>query len=190
MNDEDLRKRLDALGSEHGDYRHAVRWFVARGPASLPFLVAALGVEPPGSLRRARIVETLGEIGDAAAVPVLIELIEEPELEREIAQALARIGTGAAEKALIGCLRDPRIDVVKESTKALGLLRSPAAVGALRSQLGHPDPSVRYHAVQSLVEARPGDLDELLRSHLAEERDPDVRRLIESHVESGHTQTH
>jgi HEAT repeat protein len=177
----ELRDNLDLLGSEHGDYKHAVHWFVARGPSAVAFLIDALQNEASTSLRRARIVETLGEIRDEAAVPSLKNLLLlDKELGWETAQALGRIGTPAAEEALIGCLRDPRLALVKECTKALGVLHSPRATAALQAQMKHADPSVRYYAIQSLIQARAPGLEEILRAHLVLERDPEVRRLIES----------
>jgi HEAT repeat protein len=178
----DVQENLSLLGSEHGDYRIAVRWFEQQGPDVVPSLVAALREERTPHLRRSRIVETLGELRDGSAVPALVAVLESGELTWEAAQALGKIGSPGAEQALLRGLGDARLAIVKECTKALGHVRSAAAAAALGRQLLHPDASVRCHAVRALVQARPAGLASTLRSHLPGERDPEVRSLIERHL--------
>ena len=175
-----MRENLDLLGSEHGDHQTAMRWFVAQGSDAVPVLLEALRTESRSSLRRARIVATLGEIRDEAAVPALRTLFDEVDLGWETAQALGKIGTIEAERVLIDGLRDPRLAIVKECTKALARFSSPDAGEALGRQLAHADPSVRYYAVKSLMQAQPRGHEPLLRAHLGSEEDPEVRRLIET----------
>lgn len=181
--DADFRENLILLGSEHGDYQNAVAWFKHQGKQVGPLLMAALQEGRITPLQRGRIIETLGEIGEDKAIPMLVVTLGSGELSWEAAQALGRIGTRESEEALIQCLQDERLPIVKECTKALGYFHSDTALEALRVQLLHNDPSVRYYAVNALLKIRPAGLKEIVRIHLGTEQDSDVRNLIETLLE-------
>lgn len=184
LSNADLQENLNLLGSEHGDYQNAVRWFKEQGKQVGPFLMSAFRMTGTTDLQRGRIIKCLGELRDDAAVPLLAMTLQSGALSWESAQALGKIGTEAAGDALIGCLGDKRLALVKECTKALGHVRSDTASAALKGQLQHPDASVRYYAVRSLIQAQVPGLDDTLRKHLSGEQDPAVRRLIEEHLDS------
>ena len=177
--DEQANDQLALLGSEHGDYHNALCWFQAQGPAALPFLMNAFAQEGAGTLRKVRIVETLGAIGDPAAVPLLRTVLNGSELSWESAQALGKVGNDEAATALIDCLSDANLELVKNCIRSLGLIDSDAAAQALRYQLAHNDASLRYYAAQALIQAKPQAWGDALREHLAGETDAEVRRLIE-----------
>ena len=184
LSDTDIRENLSLLGSEHGDYRHAVQWFLAQGRHATPFLITALQAKETSDPQKGRIIETLGELQDGAAVSLLITILRSGELSWECAQALGRIGTQDAEYALIRGLHDERLEITKECTKALGHIRSDRTWAALQVELQHPDASVRYHAIRSLIKSKAPALQNTLSTHLRKEEDPDVRRLIEEYLGS------
>ena len=68
--DADFRENLILLGSEHGDYQNAVAWFKCKQVG--PLLMAALQEGRITPLQRGRIIETLGEIGEDKAIPMLV----------------------------------------------------------------------------------------------------------------------
>jgi len=183
LSDADIRENLSLLGSEHGDYRNAVQWFKDQGKQVSPFLMAALHEERTTYLQKGRIIETLGELRERTAVPLLVTTLQSGELSWEAAQTLGKIGTRDAEDALVQCLIDERLALVKECTKALGYIRSDITFTALQGQLQHADASVRYYAVHSLIQTQPSRLFDTLSIHLSQEQDSDVRRLIEEHLE-------
>jgi HEAT repeat protein len=145
--------------------------------------MAALQTEGTTYLQKGRIIETLGELRESAAVPILVKTLLSGDLSWESALALGKIGTQDAEHALIRCLQDERLELVKKCTNALGHIHSGPAWAALQVQLRHVDPSVRYYAVQSLITSQAPALQDTLRIHLSKEQDPDVCRLIEEHLE-------
>jgi HEAT repeat protein len=183
ISDEEMRENLHLLGSEHGDYQSAIQWFRDQGKQVSPFLMAALQEGRTTYLQKARIIETLGELREGASVPLLVTILQSGELSWEAAQALGKIGTQDAEDALVRCLLDARLAIVKECTKALGYIHSEAAFAALQRQLQHADASVRYYAVQSLIQMQPSGLFDTLSTHLSQEQDSDVRRLIKELLE-------
>lgn len=180
----DFWEYLSLLGSEHGDYRHAVEWYLAQGRQAAPFLLAALQAEEVSYLQKGRIIETLGELRDGAAVSTMATILLGGELSWECAQALGRIGTQDAESALIRGLFDERLEIITECAKALGHICSDRTWAALQAELSHPNASVRYHAIQSLIQSQAPALQNTLSTHLSNERDPEVRRLIEEYLGS------
>jgi HEAT repeat protein len=143
---------------------------VARSPAGVPALAAALETDKQPSVRGAAAV-ALGQLGDAAAVPALAgavsrrlqapgffnrlrrRKVEEDEfVRRAAAVSLGQLGSRDAVPVLVEALSNARTpdDVRREAARALGLIGDPAAVPALRSVLTHRDPYLSRIAFDAL----------------------------------------
>jgi HEAT repeat protein len=175
----DPQAMLSLLGSEHGDYKNAVQWFKSQGKGQAPFLISAFNDTHTSSLQQARIIETLGELQDDKAIPLLAKSLQEDRWTWDAAQALGKIGTRAAEAILTQKLRDPRLNIVKECTKALAYFKTETARATLQNLLQHTDAAERYYAALSLIQSQPERAVETLRRHLQQEPDIEVRQLIE-----------
>jgi HEAT repeat protein len=153
------------------------------GPA-VPDLVALIRGIPPGEKSsgrgklRVHAVITLSLIGPAAteAVPLLTELLDDPDWDVRLwaAQALAAVGPGAkpavptlTEKVATSFGADS-----KEFTRTLRSLDPEAAKEAVGRALDHAKPSVRSSALERVAEWGPGakDLAPKVRDRL---KDPD-----------------
>lgn len=177
-----LLAKLKLLGSEHGDYQHAVQWFKEHDKEARPYLLRALASTSHHPLRIRRIIETLGELREEMAVPWLANALQQGKLLWECAQALGKIGTPEAEAALTQGLRDDRLPIAKECTKALGHIHSKSASAALMRQLRHMDISVRTYACRALLHLQPQGLGEVLLAHVDTEHDPSLRLLIQDYL--------
>jgi HEAT repeat protein len=123
-------------------------------------------------------VDALGAMGDRAAVPRLVRLVErfDDDLRRRGLAALGDLGGDEATRALmsilVGDFGDPRTRA--EAAWALGKLRSAAATStpALAAALRASAPSVRANAAAALYRLgrAPGELGRLL-----DDRDPAAR---------------
>jgi HEAT repeat protein len=101
---------------------------------SLPRLIDVLASDEDWD-RRVRAAERLGEIGDARAIPALIEALRDKNLlvRMAAARALGEIGDAGAVPALIEALRDESDSVQLDAAVALnniGTLDALAAVDA------------------------------------------------------------
>jgi len=100
----ELAKGEDTVGRLHA----ARRLGASRDPRALEPLVAALG-DATRDVRWAAI-EALGELGDARAIPALVEYLKRPEAyrwgKRLVAAALGAIGDTAGVDPLLGLLDD------------------------------------------------------------------------------------
>jgi cyclophilin family peptidyl-prolyl cis-trans isomerase len=94
-------------------------------------LAALLRDDDRGVRRRAALAA--GRIGDAAAVPVLLELMEdtEPEVRQMTAFALGLIGDRSAAARLMLALADPVGVVRARSAEALGRIGGPGVAAAV-----------------------------------------------------------
>lgn len=113
---------------------------------------------------RYRIVEALGDIGDARAVDALLECVSDNhELPgtNEIyrigslaAEVLGRIGDPRAVEPLLKVLNDNRViwDKRYRVALALGHISDPRVVPALRKVMRDPDPRVSRAARDALLE--------------------------------------
>ena len=103
----------------------------------------------------------LGELGDVATVPALIETFNNEdnhiEIRRDAAVALGKIGTDAAVSALIERLqplqeaqtnKNLRLDIVK----ALGQIKDQKAVTLLKTVLEDEDADIHFHAADALFQ--------------------------------------
>ncbi|HZW31471.1 MAG TPA: HEAT repeat domain-containing protein, partial [Isosphaeraceae bacterium] len=123
-----------ALGSPHPDVRlRAAKAFARHGdPRALaPLLALATAPEPAEAERRddwLKLAESaldgLGELGDTAALPHLIPILDSPH------EALR-----------------------KQAARALVWVSRPDAIDALRQALQHADPQVKYQAAKGLAYA-------------------------------------
>ena len=135
-----LLGRADARGE-------VVEALVRHGPHVTGLLVEQLGSEDL-EVRKAAVV-ALGRIGDAGAVPALVNVLEEDaELVIAAADALAKIGDARAFDALLALVGDPSAAVRQAAVGALNSLGSPEMPGRVLPLLGDPDPNVRESAVK------------------------------------------
>jgi MFS family permease len=110
--------------------------------------------------------ETLAELGETAAIPHLIDCLEDDAKRGVALGALRRFGD-AAIAALMRAARTPRYEAGREppgsvirrahAAQLLGEFGASAAKSALADALHDPQPSVRVHAALALTEITPGD---------------------------------
>jgi HEAT repeat protein len=86
-------------------------------------------------------VHLLGELKDARAVPVLIPLLKDKELNYKVPWALEQIGDRSADWPLVGALRDEDPSVRVFSAQALAKLGATEAVPYLRALLNDREKS-------------------------------------------------
>ena len=103
----------------------------------------------------------LGALGDAAAVPVLVELLDrdrrDPAVVRSAVRALGAIGDAGAAPALLELLRTPDLDpgLLIALVDALGAVGAPETVEIAIELLAHRAPAVRGAALTALAELDP-----------------------------------
>jgi len=93
------------------------------GKAAIPALACVLRGDDINMRKSA--VEALGRIGDASAVPLLVECLKDEDMRRNAAWALGKIAEkggdcSAAIPALIECLKDENAHVRAYAAVALG----------------------------------------------------------------------
>ncbi|MFM9964914.1 MAG: HEAT repeat domain-containing protein [Planctomycetaceae bacterium] len=145
-----------------------------RLPAAIPALIALLQAPQP-ALRR-RVVETLGQIGDVALVPVLGELLRQ-DASREVRATAARsLGELKAREAcpfLEEALRE-EFSIRCQAVIALGAIQERSTLPALMAMLKDGAPEVRYHAVNAIAKFKDSKTLKALAVML-EDSDPMVR---------------
>jgi len=124
-------------------------------------------------------VDSLGRIGRAAAaaVPLLLDLIEDPDTARQryAVEALSKIGDASVVPALATKLRSPNPRTRADTVTALGRIGDPSAVIIIVPALSDPEPTVRSAAIKALYWSRfPGDALATLAG-LLHDTDPVVR---------------
>jgi HEAT repeat protein len=127
-----------------------------RDPAAVPHL---LREARKGSMSA---VEGLGRIGRpaAAAVPFLVDLIQDPDTVRQwyAIEALGKIGDASVVPALAAKLRSSNGRTRWETVEALGRISDPSTEPLIAPTLSDPDHVVRSTAVEALDWSRfPGD---------------------------------
>jgi HEAT repeat protein len=118
-----------------------------------PPLQIALG--DPNLLVRARAAESLGQVGDPAAVTPLVKRLEDRSEDREVrtraAEALGRLGSEEAVEPLLDVLDDPVWHIRYHAIVALGQIGDAAALEGLEEATRYdPDPFNREEAAQAL----------------------------------------
>lgn len=100
----------------------------------------------------------LGKLGDARAVPLLIDALRDPVVETRIYAliALAELRDRRAVPAIIEATRDQEKDVRKTAVYALGEIGDARAVPVLESALNDQTADIRFNAALGL--ARFGDV--------------------------------
>jgi len=95
---------IDAVRDQQYQYNYqSSSWWIHEflqriGPAAVPALIEALDKED--SRVRRYIIQTLGKIKDAAAVPALVDALRDEQVCNAAAEALERIGTPEAMAAV------------------------------------------------------------------------------------------
>jgi HEAT repeat protein len=165
--------RVDSLLFEFRKLAPKAKWrqaervlsdLVALGRPAVPALIETVRNRRPGipaDLRAPGLewvahyaLQALGTIGDARAVPVLIEVLgdENYHTSKEATEALAKIGVEAVP-ALMAALKDRREWVVDSAARALGEIRDASAVKSLLAALGKR-PKARPGIVTALGQLR------------------------------------
>lgn len=169
-------KALGALGGERA--RRALvdalteenRWSVIRitdllaqmGPDVVGELLAAF----PDMARASRLatLDLVAHIGDAAATPFLVELVD--ELDRDVraraCSALGRIGDERAIPRLVAALHDSEWPVRAMAAKALGERGAEVALDELKPALRDREWWVRSNAAEAMRKLGPRGLDALV----------------------------
>ncbi len=103
---------------------------------------------------RAEAARRLGESGEKAAVPSLIDALRDPQpiVRRAAARALGQIKDGTAADALREALGDADANVRAGAAYALGEIKDPRAAARLVEALGDPAWAVRDQAAWALRE--------------------------------------
>ncbi len=104
------------------------------------------------SIIRGEAAAALGEIGDPAAVPALVDAYGEASSEqrRTIIQSLGKIGDETGVTTIMTGLRDAEKRVRVAAAESLKSFNSPDVVNALETALSDENPKVRVEAVKSL----------------------------------------
>ena len=135
-----------------GDRDAAVRRYATRSlikynqEAVMPLLAA---LPTAGSEAEAAIIRVLGDVGDARALPQLLQR-SAGEHRAEVFMALGKLKDPAAEQALVEGLADEDWKVRMNAAMALGPLGSEHSVAPLRKTLEDPERVVREWSARSL----------------------------------------
>jgi HEAT repeat protein len=121
-----------------------------RSPAVAPLLVRQAGSDPE---TRHEAIRALVTLGDASAVPGLVELLERMSggARLPIIEALARLADPAAEPSLVRLLADADPAIRCAAVQALARFRSRVAVGQIVSASRDADPQVRLAVAEALA---------------------------------------
>jgi HEAT repeat protein len=124
-----------------------VQALVSHGKQVTELLIEQL-LAPEIETRRAAVI-ALGQIGDAQAVPVLLERLDaDPDLLIPIADALAQIGDHRAFGSLLNLAGHPNAVVRQAVVAALNSLGHPQMLPYVMERLQDRDPNVRESAVK------------------------------------------
>lgn len=157
-----------------------VEALVRYGPRVTHLLTAQL-LDGELETRQAAAV-ALGRIGDANAVPALIEALQDqPSLAVLAAEALAKIGDRRAFEALLGMLGHPQLVVRQAAVAALNSLGHPDMPRRLVPLLEDPNPWVRESAVKIAGYFGYPECVDLLLARCADP-EPAVRRAAIEHL--------
>jgi HEAT repeat protein len=152
---------LEEHAKEDADWRSATTAILlAMGEHAFPAIVEELSSLTPARARRA--VRLLGDMQNPSGVEFLADQLDHPDsnLQREVAQSLARIGSTRAIKVLCDALfGDPALALI--AAGGLGGSKHRAAVRALMATVNERSASdeLRREAIRAL--GRIGDLEAL-----------------------------
>jgi HEAT repeat protein len=190
---ESIQRSLAQLLGRASVNHEAIEALVRFGSAMVGVLIEQLGSADVDT-RRATVV-ALGRIGDRAAVPALVRLVEEDDRDLLVvaASALARIGDQRAFEPLLRLIGDGETAVRQAAVGALNSLGSPELAARIVSLLDSPDRNTRESAVRiagyfgypecaDTLIARANDADEGVRAaaieHLGYLDDPRVPQVL------------
>lgn len=123
--------------------------------APLPELMDALRAAPEPGVREV-VTWAIVQHGSEAFDAVIAELgSADPEVRHQMAHVLSKLGDGRAVPVLVGLLRDPDLDVVAKASFGLGQLGGPDAIAALVGELGRGPAHLRATVVTALGEQGP-----------------------------------
>ena len=116
-----------------------------------PELTGLLQDGDPGV--RASAARAIGLIGDAAALPGLMQALADPDAlaGQRIAEAIGRIGDRSVSGVLMNMLRSGTAAERSRAALALGLLKSPEAVPGLAALLDTGNPGAQRVAAEALA---------------------------------------
>ena len=116
-----------------------------------PELTGRLQDGDPGV--RASAARAIGLIGDAAALPGLMQALADPDAlaGQRIAEAIGRIGDRSVSGVLMNMLKSGTAAERSRAALALGLLKSPEAVPGLAALLDTGDPGAQRVAAEALA---------------------------------------
>ncbi len=122
------------------------------GPVRQLVASTSTGLGDPDGAIREDLVERLGYLGSADALPHLGAALRDPNsrVRREAMQALGRTGLPAAVPILRQGLSDPRREVRYEAIDGLRDIGGPEALAALEAALNDPDPGVARRAREAI----------------------------------------
>ena len=112
---------------------------------------------------KAFILKFLGWSGDARALPVLIEYLEQPDTSEVAAQALIDFGAPAMDTILDALRNADEDEIVALLLRIVNVIGGPPAIPSILPFLDHDNPMVRRLAVETLGEIpHPSSVDYLL----------------------------
>jgi len=169
---------IEALGNMVGaEATNALARLAKTRPAGLEMLED--GDWDPWWDMQLKAIRSLGRIGSASAVPVLVGLLESEDvddIESEIFNSLAMIG-GDGESYLVARLSDAGPRQRRRIARALPLCKTPEAWKALLDSLKDGDADVRVAVVESLERFPDLQAFEGLLLVLVQDSDPRVRAV-------------
>ncbi|UFP94884.1 HEAT repeat domain-containing protein [Gloeobacter morelensis] len=156
-----VEEAVEQLRGEDLSQRYYAAWYLGylEDPRAVEALVAALAdesdrTEMGGYPLRRKAAESLGRIGEARAVPGLIEMLgcEDYYVREAAAWSLARIGDALAVEPLVALLGQGGSQPYEAIIEALGDLRVHRAVSLIEPFLQERSERVRYAAARSLFQ--------------------------------------
>jgi len=135
--DTTYQRQLIDLSSEHGEVSLGARYFwVQQGKAAVPFLLNVLETDAT-DWRLEKVIETLGLIGDSAAVSKLTPFLEREILSWQTALAIARIGSEEALSILNQRINSEHNIAVKEAIRVSGITQQKPCIKLIRTRHCH-----------------------------------------------------
>ena len=142
-----MERALSRLLGHPEARKEVVEAFIRHGRRVTNLLIQQLRAEDL-EIRQAAVM-ALGRIGDPAAVPALIEVLQnEPELTVLTAGAMAKIGDLGPFETLMAMLGHEEAAVRRAVISALNSMGHPDMPDRIRTLLADPDPKVRESAVR------------------------------------------
>lgn len=179
-------KLLDALIRALDDPDESVRWEASKHmqsyadhPRALQPMIDALGNNT--SDVQSYVLIALSKLGDSAATPAIVRLLEDPSAAGTVRNSAARaLGSATDEASFAALMRasdDANWSIRSGALQALGSRRDPRAVPRLIASLDNENMTERLIAAQSLGEIGDSRAVEPLKARL-EDPQPAVRKTV------------